>query len=199
MDKQLLLHRICKLFHIHHYYENEYGIKEHNKEVFEMKENPVEQVIDPNTVYLGFDGLKDLYSLVGIPINKSPHYELMKLLENDKEICNSEYVQREKLGCLDGRYEIKPSNHAMKYKKAKQSIVSKSYAPAIIYAIDGKYYAFDGKHRLALCCLLGISCKCVIMDCRVLANDVHTQRLHQEMKKRDGYSKNLQLLEHIFK
>ena len=198
MDKQLLLHRICKLFHIHHYYENEYGIKEHNKVAFEMKGTSIERVINPNTVYLGFDGLKDVYSLIGIPINKSPHYELMKLLENDKDICNSEYVQREKLGCLDGRYEIKPSNHVMTYKNAKQTIINKSYAPAIIYAINGKYYAFDGKHRLALCCLLGVPCKCKIIDYKILANDAHTQRLYQEMKKRDGYSKNLHLLEYIF-
>lgn len=197
MDKHLIIHRICKVLHIHHYYENKYGIKEHNKILFKGKETSQEKLIDPHLVYLGFDGLKDPYTLLGRLISESPHFDLMEKLENGNDISDSEYVKRELAGYLDGRHEIALPDHVNMYQKNKENIISNSYNPALIYAVDGKWYAFDGKHRLALCCLLEIPCKCKIIDKKELLQDEHTRRLYIEMKKRNGYTKNINFLKKI--
>lgn len=198
MNKHLTIHRICKILHIHYYYENKYGIKEYNKIPFKLSGSVQEEIVDPRIVYLGFDGLKDQYTLLGIPISDSPHFDLMRKLESGQDIYDSEYIKREISGCLDGRYEVEPSDHNIHYQKVKKDILDNSYDPVLLYLIDKKLYAFDGKHRLAVCCLLGLNCKCKIMSKKELAHDKHTQRLYQEIKKRKCYSINLNFMNKIF-
>lgn len=198
MNIHSLIHRCCKIIGMHHYYENKYGIKEHNKQNFEYPREYDIKLVNPKEVYLGFDGLNDKYTLVGTPIEMSPHTELMRLIHDNKDIANSEYVIREKEGYLDGRYGISIPDHISKFHKAKNELMNGIYQPPIIYQINDKVYVFDGKHRLALCYILGLECKCICIDTECLRKDIHTQRLYNEMKKRNNYKKNIELLDKIW-
>lgn len=197
MDKNLVFHRICKLLGIHYYYENRYGIKVFNKESMEFHFEMVPVELNPQKVCLGFDGLRNPYSLCGTYIPNSPHFDMMKKISLCEDIHDCEYVKREKIGTLDGRYGIIPSDHYSIFQKAKQRIEDGVYTPAIVYQVKNQFYAFDGKHRLALCCLLDRNCKCFCISLDEFQNDSYTLQLYKKMRGKKDYSKNLALLENI--
>ena len=87
--------------------------------------------------------------------------------------------------------------HIKHYSNAKNKIESGTYEPPLIYQVDQSYYVFDGKHRLALCCMMGIKCKCRVMLTNELSSDTHTISLYHEMKKREDYKQNIAFLNRI--
>lgn len=198
--KHLFIHRLCKLIGFHHYYENRYGIKGHNKAKFQLQGKYADFLINPEDVYLGFDALKDEYTLLDVKMTDSPHYNLMKTIFQGEDIQGCDYIEREKKGTLDGRYELVPTDHVRIFSESLEKIRSDKYNPAIVYRVDGKTYAFDGKHRLALCLLLNKKCKCICMDLSELQKDINTKTLLLEMEKRNKelYSKNIELLKKIY-
>ena len=200
LNKHLLIHRLCKLFGFRHYYENSYGIKGHNKAAFKLQGRYDEILINPEDVYLGFDALNDEYTLLDIKMIDSPHYYLMKTIYSGGNINESDYVNREKIGTLDGRYGLVPVDHVNLFFKSLEMINKNEYDPAIVYQVDGRMYVFDGKHRLALCLLLHQKCKCICMDLSELRDDDNTKKILGEMKKRKkhSYTKNIEFLEKIF-
>lgn len=197
--KHLIIHKFCKLIGLRHYYENHYGIKGHNKVKFQLQGEYDEFLINPEDVYLGFDALKDEYTLLDVKMTDSPHYHLMKTIFRGGNINESDYVEREKKGALDGRYELVPADHVRLFFESLEKIKNDNYSPAIVYRVDGRTYAFDGKHRLALCLLLNKKCKCICMDLSELRKDVNTRTLLSEMEKRNGelYTKNVKFLKNI--
>lgn len=198
MNKYLLLHRICKLLRFSFYYENSYGIKEFNKHAFKLKNKySTEIYMKPDNILLGFDGLKDSYTLLGTPICHSPHYQLLKLLNENKKIDKCDYVKRENNGTLDGRNKLFVNNHEQKFEEMKRKVKDENYNPVLIYMVDNNYYVFDGKHRLAMCSLYGMECKCVCIDLIELIEDIHTRRLYEKMKRKKEYSKNIEFLNKI--
>lgn len=199
MNRYLMMHRICKILGIEFYYENQYGIKEFNKHLFKLKKSyDKEEYIRPNDILLGFDGLKDKYTLIGVPIEKSPHFELLKLLKENKTIDKCNYVYREKNGILDGRNKLKIDNHKQIFEAMKKKVQDENYEAVYVYKIDNDYYAFDGKHRLAMCALYEINCKCICFDLSELINDTHTRKLYKQMLKKKDYNKNISVLNKIF-
>lgn len=198
--KHLFIHRLCKLLGYRHYYESCYGIKGHNKAPFRLQGEYDEILINPEDVYLGFDALKDECTLLGVKMTDSPHYHLMETILKGENISESDYVKREKKGTLDGRYELVPTDHVRIFHETLKKIESNEYNPAIVYKLDGRTYAFDGKHRLAICLLLHKKCKCIFMDLSELREDVNTKTLLFEMEKRkkELYTKNIEFLKRIY-
>ncbi len=197
MNIKLLVHRICKIFHIHIYYENKYGVKSFNKHASTKPINKKEVIVNPDEVLLGFDGLNNKSTLVGTPIPKSPHADLMRLLLKNKTILNSNYVTREENGSLDGRYGIRNNDHKKQFEKSYKQIMSDNYDPVLIYNIAGKYFAYDGKHRLALCSILGKKCRCEEINLSFFKKDKYTNNIYKRMCGKDKYSKNIKLLNEI--
>jgi len=199
LNKHLFIHRLCKLIGYRHYYENCYGIKGHNKAIFQLQSKYDEVLINPEDVYLGFDALKDEYTLLGVKMIDSPHYHLMKTIYSGENINGIDYVEREKKGTLDGRYELVPVDHIKLFSESLEKIKNDEYDPAIVYRVDGQIYAFDGKHRLALCLLLHKKCRCICMDLSELRADVNTNKLLCEMEKtkKNLYTKNIEFIKRI--
>ena len=86
----IIFAKICSVFNITIYYENEIGIKNINKKSIRKDRYIVKSSvqINPCDLFIGFDGMKDQYTLVDTPINLSPHFEFMKCLNDngDKKI-----------------------------------------------------------------------------------------------------------------
>lgn len=181
-------------------YETSYGIKVVNPvhfrgQVFEYKE----VTVNPTELYLGCDALNDDYTLVGKPISQSPHFELVKLLSEDKTIDDCEYIRRKEIGTLDGRDGVALSSsekerHYMDYARSKNSLLNNTYEQPILYKVDGKYYIYDGKHRAAMACLLGVSIRCKVLEIYSYSRDIYSNLVYQQMKKSPArYSKNLSI------
>lgn len=196
MNKDLLMHRICKVLHTSLYFENNYGIKVYNKPVVPVPDSYLgeEFYIDPNQTCLGFDGLKDKYSLVGRDLKMSPHFQMIKSLFCGEDISECEYIKRETNGYLDGRYGIVPCDHKAAMETALNRINTGIYDPAIVYMIDDEWYILDGKHRLALCAVIDTKCKCRTLDTEFFKNDVYTYNLYMKMKNKESYELNKRLL-----
>ena len=199
MDKHLLIHRICKLLNTSLYVENKYGIKVYNKPLSVISEQYLSEeiTIDAASTFLGFDCLRNEYSLVNRSILLSPHYDLISKLYVGQNIDGSDYICRETEGCLDGRYGIVPANHSEAMNNAITSVESDNYSPAIIYDVCGKWYIFDGKHRLALCALLGLNCRCRTLSREFFLSDSYTLNVYKRMKHKLDYDLNTKLLDNI--
>ena len=199
IDLKLIIHRCFKILNYHYYYENKYGIKAFNK--YESKQPNIltSITIDPKDTFLSFDGLKDKYSLINTPLPKSPHVELMKRLQDNENYLQTEYIKRERNGSLDGRYGLIIRYHEIKYRRSINNIIKEKYEPPKIYQLNNRYYIYDGKHRIALCHILGKKCKCNCIDPTFFIKDKHTQKIYHMMKKRKEYMANIELLEKIFR
>lgn len=202
----IFLHKVCKYLHVSVYFQNRYGIKAFNKPLFDNIKISAEKVIeiDCNHLFLGFDALKDEYTLTEIPLKESPHYELVSRLYRDsKNFEECDYVYREKLGYLDGRMgQIITSRtldmHRNVFAKSLQYIKQGYYKEVLVYEISGKYYLFDGKHRAALCAVLDVPIKCSIMEIELLKKDSYANKVYGKMKNNFyTYKKNIKLLDAI--
>lgn len=127
--------------------------------------------IEPSQLFLGPDFLKDKYTLLGRCITDSPHIGFVSALMNNEPIEDTEYIQRFLNGTLDWRSPtIMPKDKMCFYNKFEHSlseIQSGEYTPVTVYLQGGKYYIYDGKHRAALCALLGKGVRC-----KVVGNEV---------------------------
>jgi len=104
---EIIANRLFRRFDISLLYENKYGIKCFNQlitsdsfpfyrssSVFEL---PSEQL------FVGFDGLKDKYTLINACIINSPHFDLVSCLSSENKVELSSYVQKAAKGTLDFR------------------------------------------------------------------------------------------------
>jgi|LSQX01.1.fsa_nt_gb hypothetical protein len=62
--------------------------------------------------------------------------------------------------------------------------MSNAYEPIVVYELDGKTYIFDGKHRAALCALLGKPVRCLKIDLKDLSEDFLV-RVYGKMLERE--------------
>lgn len=163
-----------------------------------MEKNPF--FLDASDLYLGFDALKDEYTLVGTGIVESPHYGLMEALASQSSIANTEYVLRYSKGSLDQRSAVyltkKAKNVIVATFKARYFEVQNGDYPAVqVYCVNGKYYVADGKHRAALCAYLNKPIKCVDIG-RDFLSDSFRLWIYSAMKKNpDEFVSNLELFE----
>lgn len=126
-------------------------------------------VIAPQDLYLGPDYLVDKYTLLNCPIQKSPHYELMRTINENGNVRTTDYFQRYVNGCLDWRDVQNPKTDTKlrfitKFHETKDEIVNGTYTPIKVCLVNKKYYICDGKHRAAMCALFHQSVSCELLS-----------------------------------
>lgn len=195
---------IMKYFHCIRFYHSKYGLKNIGASCLVGGEKSIatREVIFLNDLYLGPDYLKDDYTLLGCPINESPHFAFIKAIFDGKDILNTDYIRRYLNGSLDWRRgTILPRNRDFFYNKfslALGHVQSNDYAPVMVYSLNGKFYLYDGKHRAALCSLLGLPIKCTIVSDEI----VNTGLWHYMFSLLNGnvkYSKHILFHEEYLK
>lgn len=204
----MFLHKVCKAFHISVYFQNRYGIKALNKPLFNSNQINVDGTvveIDCKLLFLGYDALKDKYTLTDVPLSESPHYELIsRLYSGFDNFEKCDYIYREKLGYLDGRMgQIVGKKvldaHKKAFKRSLKLIQQGSYKEVLVYEANERYYLLDGKHRAALCTVLNLPIKCRIIDSKLLRRDCYTINVCKKMKKHpESYKKNIKLLDTVW-
>lgn len=156
--------------------------------------------IDPSELFLSSDSLKDNYTLLDIPLSKSPHYGFMRALDNGEDLLRLDYVKRLKIGALDdlvakpfGYKEIQLRRD--KYHQMKLKVLSNTYDPVTVYKLNGRIYIRDGKHRAALCCLLSKPVKCNILStpCEIPLKILWTRTIM--LKRAKEYKKALKFID----
>lgn len=126
------------------------------------------KLLSPDELFLGPDFLKDEFTLLGCPIKNSPHYDFMNTLLCNGDVNQSDYFKRFVDAKLDWRIYQYPfcrtQMYRLKFSEAYENTKVNKYSPVVVYENGGKYYIYDGKHRAALCALLNIQVKCLIVD-----------------------------------
>ncbi len=195
--------KICKLFNKTIVYESKTGLKEINP-LFPTKQREIINLctVSPDELFLGIDFLKDEYSLINTPIKESPHFELMASLYNGEDGLNTNYTKRMLKGALDERYEILAFYLDKEYfkncfNKKYNDIKNNSGENIIVYKKNGKCYIHDGKHRAALCSLLGIDAQCEVVDFSEVCKEFNSKKLEilekkEKYKKHDSFFENFE-------
>lgn len=156
--------KLNKLLGRSRYYETKYGVKMLNRPRAKRSAAPPAEpfLCSVSELYLGVDGLCDEYTHCGKPVAGSPHAGLIRTVMDGGPIAKSEYVRLERRGALDGRDAFwRPASFHEKITRARIDELQKSGTAepgeAInLYAVRGKYYIADGKHRAALYAVSGI-------------------------------------------
>lgn len=197
----LLLTKIFVLINQSIYYENKYGIKNINKKIITNQDFVKKYVddVDPNKLHINFDGLKDQYTLTGLPINETPHYDLMIALNNNSCIKRSNYYERLGLGILDERNSIfinRKSEKMMvsKFKKSKSEILQRKSSEIFVYELDGKLYIIDGKHRAALASVINKTVNCIVLDKKIVQDGFWFELYKQMRKNPSVFQKNINFM-----
>lgn len=121
----------------------------------------------PDNLLICMDFLKDQYTLLGVGIIKSPHFGLMSALMNKADLRQSDYVRRLEAGTLDGRLPMRLSEQIAvsmrrRFSERLREVQSEGMRQVMVFCVSGNTYVADGKHRAALCALLGI--KPILVD-----------------------------------
>ena len=190
-----------RLFNCEFYYENKYGIKDFNSPSFVLNEDSLIKIIklNPANVFLGFDGLKNQYTLIDKPISDSPHMELIRLINSGKDISKCDYIIREINGFLDHRNKQFLGERLINYHQEMNKRSDRDRLP-LVYKIDDRYYVLDGKHRFASSYLSGDNAvKCILISCKEVAEWKYLLKLYNVLKRKKGYSKQLNHIDSIMK
>lgn len=195
------LNKLAKILNISVLYQTKTGVKSLNQ-LMQSRETPAlsEFYAKPQELFLGFDALKDAYSLVDVCIDASPHLGLMQALDEHRNVKQTDYCRRYAAGTLDGRSRVALSSHMLrtfedKFADRRQEIVEECYAPVQVYKCHGRYYIADGKHRAALCVLLDKPIKCAEISDDFLQDSFRQWIYRKMLKNKKAYSKNLSLFE----
>lgn len=159
---------------------------------------------DACDLFLDFDALKDRYTLCDIPVTESPHFFLMKALQNGDNLQNTDYVKRREYGTLDYRMPHYFSKHELdeykeKFNNSKTEIESSDYRPVVVYQLKNRYYIADGKHRAAMCALLGYRVKCTLVNEAYVSDSFHLWMCEKMKCRPESYKKNLLFFEQLNK
>ena len=197
----LLIEKLYRLTGKSCYFESKYGVKAFNQmirsEMFEDLDILDQVELIAEDLYIGYDGLKDEYSLLDVAIPDSPHRKLMEVLLNSKNISETEYIHRLRKGYLDSRFALCIRSGVFKtvFDKKKREIETANMSPVKIIVANGKYYVIDGKHIAAICDLLNVKVKCVLINNPF--GHKHYIRSLQIMKRSGNYNKNINFLEDL--
>lgn len=168
-----------KSLHIVRFYNSRFGLKNVGAGYLLGAKNYSSVVIkniSADSLFLGPDYLKDKYTLLNCPISQSPHYGFIKTIMENGDMASTDYIQRFVSGKLDWRRGSKKPRDFNYFKKmfsrSLGEIQSGDYSPIIIYSLGGKYYIYDGKHRAALCSLLGVPVKCMLVGSEIANADL---------------------------
>jgi len=116
-----------------------------------------------DTLRLGFDALKDPYTLLGRPLIDSPHIGLMRALDQGHDPTRTEYFERLAAGTLSQGLPVTfDEAHVRRAFQARdQEIRGATTQWVETITIDGTRYILDGKHRSALSFLRGARVHCL--------------------------------------
>lgn len=196
-----ILNKAAKVCNISLIYETSKGVKSLNQLMQSSDCKKGKKVIcDAKDLYLGFDALKDVYSLAGVNIMDSPHFDFMRALDGGDDLLKTEYCERFKTGTLDSRSGVFVSKKMLqmfcrKYGMRRQEIEKECYKPVQIYQVADKYYIADGKHRAALCAYMGQPIVCIEVSPELLQDSFRLWMYRKMMRKPNVYKKNLMLFE----
>lgn len=183
-------------------YETKVGVK-NLYSIFD----PVFQTEDENVIYvraselyLDFDALRDKYTLCDVPLGKSPHLDFLKKIDAGIDIRETDYIRRVERGTIDMRPPRFVNNNMLtffkaKFKERKEEVSTGNYRPVSIYVMNGKYYIADGKHRAAMCALLGVDVKCIIIGNRYLEDSFYQWVCKKMLQNPSQYNKNISFFE----
>lgn len=186
------------------YYENKFGIKNINKTVLPVDSYLLRQLnnVDPNTILIGFDGLNDTYTLNGTLLKDSPHYELMQVLNHNKDLKKTDYFYRSAQGTLDERTSVYYNGKKRKFIRRKfleqKSLKLESIPPILAYELEGGLYVIDGKHRVANACLFNQKINCLIVSKRYLIDGFWYDLYIKMLSNPHLYKKNILQMEKVY-
>lgn len=191
--------KVAKVLGVTFVYKSRKGIKAVNP-IMQNSEHQIlkRMKLQPKDLFLGVDFLKDQYTLCGVNIEQSPHYDFMKALNNGTDISNTDYYKRYSDGTLDSRIPtyinaiIRDIFRKM-FKKRKKEIEQDNLEPVTVYELDGKYYIADGKHRAALCALFKKEVPCVVISRDYLIDSYRLWMLKKMKKNEKYYKKNIEI------
>lgn len=106
-----------------------------------------------NQCVLHPDFLKDKYTSIGKNISESPHYDLIRHLDNNSPLDGCDYFKRCHNGTLDFRKKIKISEECLKkyYQKKLTAMTSgEVFSVKVFLVYNNTYMIADGKHFLAM-------------------------------------------------
>lgn len=171
--------RFFKKHNISAFVANKYGIKNLNMGCltnydFALSGEIVE--LNPGSLFLGPDFLKDEFTLLDCRLLDSPHYIFVEAVNQRDELTKTEYYERYIKGTLDWRHcQLKAKSmerYFDKNEKAKIDIIKEDYKPVVVYYWKDRWYIFDGKHRAALCAFMGRTVRCKIVPVSVALDGV---------------------------
>jgi hypothetical protein len=115
-------------------------------------ETGTDRDIAPDTLRLGFDGLKDPYTLLGRRLADSPHIELMRTLEDGGDPRCTEYAERLTGGTLSQGLPVRFDEAYVRERfRARDAEIAGGTAQTVkTITIDGARYILDGAPRREL-------------------------------------------------
>lgn len=162
---------LFKRLHLFGILKTQVGLKNINAKMVQHLSKPINNDVFyllPKDLFLGVDFLIDKYTLLKCPLENSPHLGLMKALRDDEELSQTEYIHRFESGTLDGRRGVPHikdfSLYRTKFVQHMQEFNNNSIEPVLVYKVKERYYVYDGKHRAALCTLMGEKIPCKLVD-----------------------------------
>ncbi len=140
-------------------------------------------------LFLGYDYLKDKFTLLDTPIKKSPHYDIMRKLYKGENISDCDYIKRWVSGTLDWRHGyIKPDKFDFfieKFNQSKENIEKNEINPVLVYRLNEKYYIYDGKHRAAMCAYNEKCVPCIVIDTEHMFSGIWKDMFKKILNKKD--------------
>lgn len=195
--------KFCTRFDVSMLYETRVGIKCSNSlmssDRFECFASRDVQLVEAGDLQLGFDGLRDEFSLLGVALPDSPHVDLMRRMQENTEVSESDYFRRLRLGTLDFRpaRPVREKNMASRRKRfieVRSGIEAGEDEPIKVFRVAGAYFIADGKHRAAVCALLGRIVRC--RDVTLALHDSFYGWVFRRMKKTpDRFQRHLHWFE----
>jgi len=194
-----VINRLFKIVGWHAIFVNSSGVKCINQSLSSdyLRSLKVmeEMELNPANLHLGFDGLKDKYTLLNLSIKNSPHFDFVEKLFSENDYRKTDYFKRLVGGKLDLRYNQWPALYDFDalFKAKEKLIKDGKNSPVLIIKIDGQYYILDGKHTASLSLVLNKKVKCLLLDHPY--NHPFYETLFKRMKTDEkGFSKNIEFL-----
>ena len=155
-------------------------------------------LLDPGELHLPFDFLKDEYTLLGVSVPDSPHFELMRACAGG-DLSGCGYIEKAKKGIIDGRdicFET-DKTYLNNFSKNKIKFENGTVRPVAYYTVDGVKYVSDGKHRAAMAAFLKKPLYGYEIPRENLYSSAVAKMLEKMKKHGDIYRKNIEHVEKL--
>jgi len=172
-------------------YETEVGMKFHNQTISSdlfthFITGPV-RLVPARELYSGFDALRDAHTLIDTDIASLPHVDFVARIRKGEDLESSAYVARLVRGTLDFRPAGPVRRGLLDELRADlraqlERVEAGEFEPVRTVEVGGRLYLMDGRHRAAMCALLGREIPTV--DVNRVYYDSFFWWVHAKMKQR---------------